>query len=113
MLFGAWILAVGSGLIGAELRTASDGDRVNCFAQTLLISLPPYTVALYLLRGRIAYSQTRAGLLAGAAAAAIPALWMHVACQAEPVHVLLFHLSPILIIGLLGAVLAHWVLRRP
>jgi hypothetical protein len=71
-----------------------------------MISLPPYTAALYFLRGRIAYARTQAGVLVGSAAAAIPALWMYVACQAEPLHVLIFHISPILIVGLLGAVVA-------
>jgi hypothetical protein len=112
LLFGAWILAVGSGLIDLRMPVTLDGMRAHCFLQTFLISLPPYTMALYFLRGRTAYSQTSAGLLVGAAAAAIPALWMHVACQAEPMHVLIFHLSPILIVGFLGALVAHRVLPR-
>jgi len=112
LLFGAWTLAVGSGLIDPRTPTTPAGGRVHCFAQTLLISMPPYTAALHFLRDRIAYAHTRAGLLVGTAAAVLPALWMHVACQAEPLHVLLFHLSPILIVGLLGAVVAHRVLPR-
>jgi hypothetical protein len=110
LLFGAWTLVVGYGLIQPSDPPMMDGKRVHCFMQTLLISLPPYTTALYLLRGRITYAQTRAGLLVGTAAAAIPALWMHVACHTEPLHVLMFHLSPILIVGLLGAIVAHRVL---
>lgn len=114
LLFGAWVLAVGSELIDPRtlMPMPMHGKRAHCFLQTLLISLPPYTVALFFLRGRIAYAQTRAGLLMGAAAAAIPALWMHVACRAEPLHVLIFHLSPILIVGFLGALVAHRVLPR-
>lgn len=112
LLFGAWTLAVGYGLVHPSDPATFDGKRVHCFMETLLVSLPPYTVALYFLRGRIAYAQTRTGLLVGAAAAAIPALWMHVACRAEPTHVLSFHLPPILIIGALGALVAHRALSR-
>lgn len=107
LLFGAWTLAIGYGLVHPSGPPTMDGKRVHCFIETLLVSLPPYTVALYFLRGRIAYAQSRAGLLVGAAAAAIPALWMYVACQAEPLHVLTFHLPPILIVGALGAVVAR------
>lgn len=112
LLFGAWTLAVGYELIDPSGPPRIDGMRVHCFMETLLVSLPPYTMALFFLRGRIAYAQTRTGLLVGAAAAAIPALWMHVACRAEPTHVLSFHLPPILIIGALGALVAHRVLPR-
>ena len=83
---------------------------MHCFIETLLVSLPPFSVALYLLRGRILFARAGAGLLVGMAAAAIPALWMHVTCMIEPLHVLTFHLSPVLIIGLLGAIVAHRVL---
>jgi hypothetical protein len=106
LLFSAWILVIGYGLIQPSGPPTMNDKRLHCFMQTLMISLPPYTAALYFLRGRIAYAQTQTGVLVGSAAATIPALWMYVACQAEPLHVLIFHLSPILIVGLLGAVVA-------
>jgi len=112
LLFGAWILMIGYGLIQPSGPATMDGKRLHCFLQTLLVSVPPYSVALYFLRGRITHAQTRAGILVGTAAAAIPALWMYLACQAEPLHVLTFHLSPILIVGVLGAVVANRTLSR-
>ena len=110
LLFCGWTLAIGYGLIHPGNAATMDGRRVHCFIETLLVSLPPFSAALYLLRGRVLFARAGAGLLVGAAAAAIPALWMHVACTIEPLHVLMFHLSPVLIIGLLGASLAHRVL---
>jgi hypothetical protein len=112
LLFCGWTLAIGYGLIHPSDPTTMDGRRVHCFIETLLVSLPPFSVALYLLRGRIVFARAGAGLLVGAAAAAIPALWMHAACTTEPLHALTFHLSPILIIGVLGAILARRVLPR-
>jgi hypothetical protein len=107
LLFCAWTLAIGYGLIHPNNAATMDGKRVHCFIETLLLSLPPLSVALYLLRGRILFARAGAGLLVGAAAAAIPALWMQVTCMIEPLHVLKFHLSPVFIIGLVGAILAH------
>lgn len=112
LLFGAWILTICYGLIQPSGPSTMDGRRAHCFLQTLLVSLPPYSIALYFLRGRIVHAQTRSGILVGTAAAAIPALWMYVACQTEPLHVLMFHLSPILIVGVLGAVVADRTLSR-
>jgi hypothetical protein len=112
LFFGGWVLAVSYGLIQPSTASATGGMRMHCFMQTLLVSLPPCTVALYFLRGRIVYSQYGAGLLVGAAAAAIPALWMQVACLGGPPHILMFHLSPIVIIGLLGTVVARRFLPR-
>lgn len=113
LLFCCWTLAIGYGLIHPNNAATMNGKRVHCFIETLLVSLPPFSVALYLLRGRILFARAGAGLLIGMAAAAIPALWMHVACMIEPLHVLTFHLSPVLIIGLLGAIVAHRVLPSP
>jgi hypothetical protein len=110
MLLSGWTLVIVYGLMHPSDAATMDGKRVHCFIETLLVSLPPFSVALYLLRGRILFARAGAGLLVGAAAAAIPALWMQVACRIEPLHVLTFHLSPVLIIGLLGAILAHRVL---
>jgi hypothetical protein len=112
LLFVAWVLMIGYGLIQPSDPATMDGKRMHCFLQTLLVSAPPYSVALYFLRARITHAQTRAGVLVGAAAAAIPALWMYVACRAEPLHVLTLHLSPILIVGVLGAVVADRALPR-
>lgn len=112
LLFSAWVLAIGYGLIHPNASVLPAGIRPHCFAETLLVSVPPFSVALHALRGRIVYAQRRAGLLVGVAAAAIPALWMHVLCRAEASHVLAFHLSPILILGLVGAVISHRLLSR-
>jgi hypothetical protein len=112
LLFCSWTLAVAYGLIDPGGPTTIEGIRVHCFVEILTVSLPPVTLAFYLLRGRVIFAQARAGLLVGAAAAALPALWMQLACVTEPSHVLKFHLSPILILGVLGALLARRILPR-
>ena len=81
--------------------------RAHCFLETLLVSLPSATAALYLMHGRILFAPSLTGLMTGAAAAAVPALWMELACITEPAHALKFHLSPILMIGVITALLAY------
>ena len=112
VLFGAWTLTIAYGLVYPSAPPSMDVKRLHCFIEILLFSLPPYSMALYFLRGRLAFAQARVGLLVGAAAAAIPALWMHVACRTEALHVLGSHLFPILIVCVLGAAVAHRLLPR-
>jgi hypothetical protein len=45
--------------------------------------------------------------MTGAAAAAVPALWMELACRTEPAHARRFHLSPILMLGVVTALLGN------
>ncbi len=112
LLFCSWTLAIAYGLVDPGGPTTMEGKRVHCFVEILIVSLPPVTLAFYLLRGRVIFAQARVGLLVGAAAGALAALWMHVVCGVEPSHVLKFHLSAIPILGGLGALLALRVLPR-
>ena len=50
--------------------------------------------------------------MAGAAAGAIPGLIMQFACMYVPSHILAFHVGPIAVLALLGAVLGPLLLRR-
>ncbi len=112
LLFTAWVIVI---LIGLALPAAghpSKAMRAHCFLQTMLVSLPSATMALYLLHGRILFKHGRAGWLAGTAAAALPALWMDLSCMTAPMHALQFHLSPILLIGAITAFLASRLLVR-
>ena len=107
----AWILVAGSDAFSSLVVTSAP-MRTACFAETLLVSLPPWAFALHLLRRRALLQAGRAGFLTGAAAAAIPAFWMQLACVTQSHHNLTAHLSPILIVGLLGAFVASRVVPR-
>ncbi len=111
LLFAGWAMTIAYGLTVPIAEFATGGMRAHCFLETILVSLPPATLAVYLLHGRIVFDAGRSGLLAGVAAAAIPALWMEFACMTEPLHALKFHLSPILLIGGFTALVTHWMLE--
>jgi hypothetical protein len=112
LLFSGWTLAIGYGFTSPSLEPTMLGKREHCFIEATLLALPSFALALHLLRERVAFAHSRTGLLAGAAAAAIPAVWMQAACMYEPMHALKFHLSPILIVGAFGALVAQRVLSR-
>lgn len=112
ILSSAWILVVGYGLLDPSTPPGMNGKRADCFIQILQTALPSLALAIYLLRDRIAFSQSAAGLLVGSAAAAIPVLWMHIACQSGSGHVLTHHFPSILVVGGLGALLARRLLAR-
>jgi len=113
LLFAAWVLIILFEFVNPIGEPPSSAMRAHCFLQTMLVSLPSATMALYLLQGRILFDTGRAGLLVGTAAAAVPALWMELSCMNEPMHALQFHLSPILLIGAITALIAHRLLARP
>jgi len=108
VLFALWAFVILAQLVHpASSGQGSNGMRTHCFLQTLSASLPSAMLAIYLLHGRILFETRRAGCLAGMAAAALPALWMEFSCMTSPMHALKFHLSPILLVGALTALLAN------
>jgi len=88
------------------------GKREHCFVAALMISLPPMGLALVLLRRRLMWVHWAAGALVGAAASALPAIGMQLACMYEPEHALRFHYSPVLLIAVLGGLACHLLLPR-
>jgi hypothetical protein len=107
-----WVGAYGVGLLWPALEPSMLGKRAHCYLQTLMYSGPPMLVALWLLRRAAPLDRRGAGALAGAAAGALPALMMQLACMYDPGHILGHHLAPIAATALLGAILGQALLRR-
>ncbi len=90
------------------------GDRHVCYWQVLLFSLPTLGLMLWFARRQFPLRPRLTGMLAGAAAAAVPGALMQFGCMYEPAHILLFHLGPILITAMLGALVGPLLLKvRP
>lgn len=107
ILMSAWLGIIAYGVSHPALENSMLGKREHCFIQSLIFATPPYFLALRLLRERLPEASLFAGLLVGAAAAAIPALWMQMACMHDPVHAMKFHLTPVLALGLVGALMSQ------
>jgi len=99
-------------LLEPALEPSMLGKRAACFAEVLLYGLPLLFAGLLLLRRLAPLERWSAGFVTGAAAGAIPALLMQLACMYIPSHILLFHLAPALALALVGSLAGRLVLRR-
>jgi hypothetical protein len=111
-LLALWSSAYVYGLIDPALEPSMLGKRRLCFVEVWLHGVPILLAALLLLRRLAPLKRVRAGLVAGAAAGAIPALFMQLACMYIPSHILIFHIAPGALLLLVGAVAGRLLLRR-
>lgn len=88
------------------------GKRSTCIVEIFVYALPPLALGLALARRMASLERRWCGALLALAAGAIPALWMHVACAGEPIHVLRAHLAPLVALAALGALAGGLALRR-
>jgi hypothetical protein len=110
---GAWLALIVWGLLVEPALPASMLDkRAHCFWQTTIFSVPSFVLLLFLARGLMPLWPRATAALAGAAAAALPALLMQLTCMYEPAHALTHHLSPVAILAAAGALLGPRVLER-
>lgn len=110
----AWIGLHVIGLWHPTFEASMAGKRLHCWLEVLACGVPGLVLGclairrwLWPLRG------ARTGAWLGFASGAIPALAMQFICIHEPQHILAFHLGPMLVLGLVGAVVGARVLRRP
>ena len=109
----AWVLLLVVGLATEPaLETAMLGKRDHCFWQTVIFGVPSSALLLFAARGLLPLWPRATGALAGAAAAAWPALLMQLGCMYEPGHALGYHLSAIPLLAALGALVGPRVLAR-
>lgn len=90
------------------------GKRLHCWLEVLALGVPGLVLGcvairrwLWPLRG------ARTGAWLGFASGAIPALAMQFICVHDARHILAFHLAPMLVLGIAGAIVGARVLRRP
>jgi len=112
ILLGSWLAADLYGLVSPAIASSTFGHRDHCFFQVLLFSLPPLALGLLLLRRRAALEPGLAAGMAAVAAASLPGLAMQLACMYDPLHTLAMHLSPLLLLGALGAFAGRSALGR-
>jgi len=111
-LLGTWLAAHVLALWVPALEPSMAGKRAACVFEVLLYGLPPLLAGLFLLRRYATFQRALAGLLVGAAAGAVPALLMQLACMYLPEHILVFHLGPNAVLAAVGAALGPLILRR-
>jgi len=107
----AWVSVYVIGLQYPVHPVSTLGARNDCIWQVFLFSLPSLAVMLLIARRQYPLWPRTTGLLAGIAAAAIPAELMQFGCMYVPSHILTHHLGPIVLTAAVGATLGPLVLR--
>lgn len=97
VLTGFWMAAPESSRLGA---------RPFCEMEVLIYGGLSMGGLFYLIRNGIIVSYSSQNLLLGFSAGMISALIMQLACMYDPLHGLLFHFIPALLLGVLGWVLS-------
>lgn len=109
-LFIAWIALYVFGYIEPALTPSHEGMRPHCSLEVMLYSIPAMIAGIYIVKKQWAIQPMISGLLVGLAAGAVPALLMQFACAYDTTHILLFHILPGLLMGIVGALIAkRWI----
>jgi hypothetical protein len=104
-----WLAQYVIGFASPALEPSSFGKRGHCFSETLVYSVPPIFVGLYLIRRLYPVRPVRTAMSLSLAAGMLPALYMQLACMYEPSHILSFHILPGLLMVFAGtAIAAIW-----
>lgn len=111
-LLAAWIAFYLVGLEHPAHPVSTLGQRDQCIWQAVLFSLPSLALMLWYARRLMPLWPRTTGMLAGAAAAAVPAAIMQFACMYVPSHILTHHIGPVFIVAALGALIGRVTLRR-
>ena len=107
-----WAGLFAFGLFDPALEPSMLGKREHCSVETFLFSAAPLVGAIFLMRRRAVLLPVPTALLAGLAAASLPAGLMQLACMYAPEHVLLYHVLPAVAVAAGAAVAGRWLLPR-
>ena len=88
------------------------GKRAHCLFEIFVLGALCWAVGCYGLRRLWPLQPAWTGALLGLAAGTIPALTMQFMCMYAPLHTLLFHILPALALGVVGAVVGRFALRK-
>ena len=108
-----WVGLYVYGLVDPALEPSMEGKRPHCFLETLVFSSFPLVLGLWLVARRTPIRRGWTGVLVGVSAASLPALMMQIACMYDPEHILLLHLLPVVVMGMLGGVLGRTFVQKP
>jgi len=107
-----WIVLCGFGVVDSGLPSSMAGKRAHCLIEILALGTLCWAVGGYGLRHLWPLQPAWSGALLGLAAGAIPAVAMQFMCMYAPLHTLLFHILPALALGVVGAVVGRFALRK-
>lgn len=113
VLMVLWLTQYVIGLFSPALAPSTLGIRHYCYLETMVYALPVILAGLYQVRRFYPLSPLRTAMSIGLVAGMLPALYMQLACMYDPIHILVFHILPGLLMVVVGAgIAAAWQLRQ-
>jgi hypothetical protein len=106
LMVGLWVATLAIAVVRANqgFGPAVDGHWLACFIRAIAVALIPAIVFAAMLRRAAPLQPRWTGALATTAAMAMGSVAVQIACPYDaPVHALLGHLGPVLVLGFLGA----------
>lgn len=88
------------------------GKRPMCVLEVLIFGILPFIHMLYLVKKGFLADSLRTFVAIGLGSALIPAILMHIACMYEPIHVLKYHLAPVIVFVVITTPLAIKFVRN-
>lgn len=111
----AYLFWVGGEFVMAAMTGAPTGRASfawHCVSQTASVAAVPALALFVMVRKAAPLRATWAGLLAVLSTAAVGMLGSNVMCPNDrPVHLLLWHVAPLMLFAAVGAALGTWLLR--
>jgi hypothetical protein len=111
-LFVSWMALLAFSLFSPAIEPSMVGKREHCLYEVLVYGSALFFVATWLQKKGLVLDRTLSYLCTGLAAAAIPAILMHVACMYEPYHVLSLHIAPFIGVAVVGSLLSYVFSRK-
>lgn len=113
LLLLIWIGFYVVGLWSPALEPSMLGKRAfPCYLETMAFGLPSMLMGLYLVGRLCPLHGARTGLMIGLVAGATPALVMQFACMYAPSHIIIYHLIPGLMLGVVGFFAGKYYLMK-
>lgn len=110
----AWACLVSAGPPSGTLAAASWTSGSLCVLKMTCLALLPALAVVFMLRKGAPLSAGWTGWFALSSAFSLALLGTRILCaRDDPGHLFLWHLGPLLAIGLAGIHLGRWVFRRP
>jgi hypothetical protein len=118
MVGGIACLLWAAGELGLAAATGAPTGRLtfawHCVYKTTSVAAIPGAALFLMVRRAAPMHATWAGLLAVLATTAVGVLGANIICPNDrPLHMLLWHVAPLLLFAALGAALGTWLLRWP
>ena len=107
-LIALWLIQYVIGLVSPALEPSTLGDRHHCWLEAIIYSLPVTVAGLSVVHRKYPLRPVRAGLFVGLVAGMLPALFMQLACMYEPLHIIMFHILPGLLMAAVSVGIAAW-----